>query len=222
MLNYKGAAHEVEPEAHKVRFEILRPCLIDRYWEFRDRSMYKRAQPITNKNLNLPEELHSMDAAFVWGGNGRLYFFKGDKYWRYNDRLKRIDHGYPRPIRGAWNGVPDNLDAAMQWKNGKSYFFKGIRYYGLDDHTLTVPSIYPRRISTYWMSCSAKGLINSKLAPIKQGNDTSQVPTTDSSSNASPPSGTSNKSHSAASGVSFSVTLLLICIVVHRFSLYDF
>ena len=137
-------------------------------------------------------------------------------------RLKRIDHGYPRPIRGAWNGVPDNLDAAMQWKNGKSYFFKGIRYYGLDDHTLTVPSIYPRRISTYWMSCSAKGLINSKLAPIKQGNDTSQVPTTDSSSNASPPSGTSTKSHSAASGVSFSVTLLLICFVVHRFSLYDF
>lgn len=176
--------------------------------------MYKGPNPISDENLNLPEELINMDAAFVWGENGRIYFFKGKNYWRYNERLKKVDHGYPKPIKGAWKGVPDNLDAAMQWKNGKSYFFKGIRYYGLDDYTLKVPSIYPRRISTYWMGCSAEGLINNKLAPLRQGDET--LATIESSTNVSSSATTKSNTHSAATTISSSCSQLIFCLFVLR------
>ena len=120
---------------------------------------------ITGAELNLPKELENMDAALIWGLNGRVYFFKGDKYWRYNDKTKSVDWGYPRSIANGWR-VPNNLNAALKWKNGKSYFFKGYEYYGYDDYTNSVPAKYPLKISTYWMGCSSDGLVNGKISPL--------------------------------------------------------
>jgi hypothetical protein len=36
-----------------------------------------------------------LDAAFVWGGNGKIYFFKGDKFWKFDpDRRPFIRKGH--------------------------------------------------------------------------------------------------------------------------------
>ena len=115
-----------------------------------------------------------MDAALRWGGSGDIYFFKGEKYWRYNER-KGIDYRYPRLTRLSWLGVPDNLDAAIQWKNGKSYFFKGRQYYGIDDFSTSVGSGYPKDIATYWMACSSNGLTGGKIAPLKLNSETPTI-----------------------------------------------
>lgn len=80
----------------------------------------------------------NIDAAMVWGGNGKIYFYKGSKFWRY-DPLKRppVKATYPKPISN-WEGLPINIDAALQYTNGYTYFFKGDKYYRFNDRTFSV------------------------------------------------------------------------------------
>ena len=40
------------------------------------------------------------DAAVNWG-NGKIYFFKGDQYIRYDVNSGKSDKGYPKPIAGT-------------------------------------------------------------------------------------------------------------------------
>ena len=96
-----------------------------------------------------------MDAVFVWGRNSKTYFFKGDKYWRYNGN--KIDYGYPRSI-GVWKGVPANIDSVMKWRNGKTYFFKGTTYHRLNDWNIQVEADYPKSIALKWMRCEKENL----------------------------------------------------------------
>ena len=136
-----------------------------RYWTFfANRTLVQG--PTSMSDLNLPAEVHNMDAAFEWGANGELYIFKGTKFWRYNSLRRSIDPGYPKTISSVLPGLPNDLDAALQWKNGKTYFFKGSHYYKLDDANIRIASGYPKSISTYWMGCSPAGLINGgKISP---------------------------------------------------------
>ncbi|WP_219835385.1 hemopexin repeat-containing protein [Paenibacillus sp. R14(2021)] len=75
-----------------------------------------------------------IDAAVNWG-NGKLYFFRGSEYLRYDITLDRVDPEYPKPIGDWWPGVwPDNIDAVLYQGGQKAYFFKGSEYrrYDLD------------------------------------------------------------------------------------------
>lgn len=119
--------------------------------------------------LNLPQELADMDAALEWKRNGKTYFFKGSKYWRYDRTRSKIDDGYPRDI-SVWKGIPSDVDAAFQWKNGRSYFFQGNKYYAFDDYKVTVlednDNPYPRDVATYWMGCTNPEV---KIDPVQEG-----------------------------------------------------
>ena len=68
-----------------------------------------------------PEE--DIDAALVWGKDGRLYLFKDEFYWNFDLKSKAMVVG-PRRITKGWPGVPPYLSAALRWTNGKSYFFQ--------------------------------------------------------------------------------------------------
>ena len=51
-----------------------------------------------------------MFSAFTWPNNRYTYFFKGDKYWRFDSNMG-MSKGYPRKIADEWTGIPNNLDA---------------------------------------------------------------------------------------------------------------
>lgn len=126
-----------------------------RFWVYKNKEYIHGPAKISE--LNLPDELVNMDAAFQWVRNGKIYFFKGSKYWRFDstsDKLK-ADAGYPRDI-SVWRGVPNDINAVCQWKK-RSYFFKGNKYYAYDDKAVQLlkdnENPYPRDVALNWMGC---------------------------------------------------------------------
>ena len=56
----------------------------------------------------------------------KVYFFRDDKYCRYDTQRDATDPDYPTEIAGKWNGLPSQgIDAALNWGDGKVYFFSG-------------------------------------------------------------------------------------------------
>ncbi|MDP1774858.1 MAG: hemopexin repeat-containing protein [Methylobacter sp.] len=91
-----------------------------------------------------------VNAAVVWG-NGKVYFFKGSQYIRYDIVADKVDAGYPKPIKGNWPGLwADKIDAGVVWPNGKAYFFKGSKYIRYDIATDKADAGYPRAIQGSW------------------------------------------------------------------------
>ena len=115
------------------------------YWRFSD---------IGQMDPGFPKQLESgfpgippnVDAAFVWPSNDQLYVFKGSRYWKYPD----IHHMHI----SNWDGIPDNLDAALQFSNGKSYFFKRSKYYLYNDTADSVSLGFPKETGLGWFDCS--------------------------------------------------------------------
>lgn len=115
--------------------------------------------PANINNIGLSEELSNMDAALVWGRNGRTYLFKGKQYWRLSagpiGRRSSIDPGYPRLISRAWRGVPNDIEAAFKWHSGRTYFFKDNMYYRISDFPkVSVDRNYPKNTGLGWIKCS--------------------------------------------------------------------
>jgi matrix metalloproteinase-14 (membrane-inserted) len=62
----------------------------------------------------------------------------GSKFWRFDPSQKPpVKSTYPKPLSN-WEGIPDNLDAALQYTNGYTYFFKRGQYYRFNDRTFMV------------------------------------------------------------------------------------
>ena len=82
--------------------------------------------------------------------NGKMYFFKGSRYWRFSPD-KTLDRGFPKKISDGFEGIPNNVDAAFVWsRNDKIYFFKGSQYFKFDPKKKTpVDESYPRPISNW-------------------------------------------------------------------------
>jgi Hemopexin/Astacin (Peptidase family M12A) len=91
-----------------------------------------------------------VNAVAVWG-NGKVYFFKGTKYIRYDIASDKVDPGYPKSIATNWPGLwTDAIDAAVVWPNSKAYFFKGAQYIRYDLATGKADPGYPASIQSGW------------------------------------------------------------------------
>uniref|UniRef100_A0A1B6E667 Peptidase metallopeptidase domain-containing protein n=1 Tax=Clastoptera arizonana TaxID=38151 RepID=A0A1B6E667_9HEMI len=107
-------------------------------------------KPITN--LGLPESLDHIDAAMVWGHNGKTYFFSGTMFWRFDEEVGHVELDYPRDM-AIWGGVGYYIDTAFQWKNGKTYFFKGKGFWQFKDINMKVENPRQTLSAPFWMGC---------------------------------------------------------------------
>ncbi|KAM6463206.1 vitronectin [Liasis olivaceus] len=75
-----------------------------------------------------------IDAAFTrMNCQGKTYLFQGNLYWRFDDGV--LEDGFPRNISDGFQGIPDDLDAALAlpaenyFASEHVYFFKGSQYW---------------------------------------------------------------------------------------------
>jgi hypothetical protein len=108
-------------------------------------------QPIAGHWPGFPPEFEKgIDAEVMWN-NGKVYFFKGDQYLRYDIASDKVEAGYPQSIVSHWPGVwSDHIDAGVVWPNGKAYFFKGDQYIRYDLAADKADPGYPQAISSHW------------------------------------------------------------------------
>jgi hypothetical protein len=105
---------------------------------------------------------NGIDDALNWG-NGKVYFFKGAQYLRYDLTADKVDAGYPKPISGNWGGIngtgfENGIDAALNYGNNKVYFFKDDKYVRIDMNTKSVDAGYPKLIAGNWPGVPTTGL----------------------------------------------------------------
>ena len=93
---------------------------------------------------------------------GKVYFFRGNDYARYDWASDRADAGYPRNIAANWHNLPagftGGFDAAVNGRGpfaGKAYFFKGDRYIRYDWAADRADPGYPATIAANWHNLPA-------------------------------------------------------------------
>jgi hypothetical protein len=92
-----------------------------------------------------------LHTAAMMSDNGKAYFFKADRYLRYDINDDRADQGYPKQISDGWPGLwPRHVDAAAVWPDGRTYFFKGDEYVKYDRENRKVFDGYPKKIKDHW------------------------------------------------------------------------
>ncbi|MBF0547392.1 MAG: hypothetical protein HQM08_23320 [Candidatus Riflebacteria bacterium] len=100
----------------------------------------------------------------VEDGSGKVFFFKGNKYIRFDIKADKADPDYPKPIGATnWPGLPwtDGINAAFNNGQGKIYFFKGDQFVRFDVKADKVDPDYPKPIdATNWPGLPWKGAID--------------------------------------------------------------
>lgn len=135
-----------------------------RYWRFTNFTMDADYPKLISKGFSgIPD---NVDAAFVWSGNGKIYFTKGSLYWRFDPTNRPpVKSNYPEMLSN-WEGIPNNLDDALQYSNGYTYFFKDGTYYRFNDRSFTVDEAdppFPRPVGYWWLGC--KSSASQRAAP---------------------------------------------------------
>jgi hypothetical protein len=102
-----------------------------------------------------------IDDAVNWG-NGKAYFFRGERYLRYDIAADAIDPGLPLPIAGNWPGLAEagfgsGIDAVENWGTGKAYFFRGDAYLRYDMAADGVDPGYPLAVAGNWPGLAEAG-----------------------------------------------------------------
>ncbi|XP_061544864.1 matrix metalloproteinase-19 isoform X1 [Phycodurus eques] len=101
---YPKKVHRISPSIDAAFYLEKNKRLIfikgSNFWQW-DELKYNTLtpRPLSTLFTGVPS---SPDAAFTWT-NGKVYFFKGDDYWRVNDLL-RVDRGYPLSKEERWMG----------------------------------------------------------------------------------------------------------------------
>ncbi|KAJ0069579.1 hypothetical protein NL108_010402, partial [Boleophthalmus pectinirostris] len=114
-LFWMGLPNDIDAayERHDGKFVFFKD---ERYWLFREADVLPGyPQPLHAYGRGIPT--HGIDTAIWWEPNEYTYFFKGDRYWRYNEETRTTDADFPKPI-SRWGKIPPSPKGAFLSDDG--------------------------------------------------------------------------------------------------------
>ncbi|XP_066503647.1 matrix metalloproteinase-15 [Hoplias malabaricus] len=138
-------------ERHDGRFVFFKGS---QFWLFREANLEPGyPQELMEYGRDIPYD--KIDTAIWWEPSGFTYFFKGDRYWRFNEQLRAADRDYPKPVSVWDSSVPVSPKGAFLSDDGAyTYFYKGTKYWKFDNHRMKSEPGYPKSILRDFMGCS--------------------------------------------------------------------
>ncbi|XP_062816559.1 matrix metalloproteinase-28 [Anolis carolinensis] len=115
------------------------------YWTVSEAGGSSGPHPI---QVKWPGMTSNLDAATFSEEDGKFYFFKGGRCWRYRGSF--LDDGFPQKcsgVRGGGGALPRHPDTALFFRPlGQLVLFKGPKYFVVDGGALQVEPYYPRSL----------------------------------------------------------------------------
>ncbi|KAM5245966.1 LOW QUALITY PROTEIN: matrix metalloproteinase-27-like [Ctenodactylus gundi] len=149
------------PDGIQAAYEDLERDLVflfkgKQYWALSGYDV-QQGYPRAISDYGFPSTVYAIDAAVSY--REKTFFFVNNQYWRYDNRRRSMDPGYPRCISSTFPGIGNSVDAAFE-KDGIFFFFSGSTYYAFN---LISNRVTKSARSNLWLNFG--GLLREALNP---------------------------------------------------------
>uniref|UniRef100_A0A3B4ATL4 Peptidase metallopeptidase domain-containing protein n=1 Tax=Periophthalmus magnuspinnatus TaxID=409849 RepID=A0A3B4ATL4_9GOBI len=118
-----------------------------KYWVVQQLKTKSHAASISD--FGFSSSVKHIDAVVHVSEYGKTIFFTGDLYYRYDERKRKMDSGFPRHIHIDWPGIPSKVNAAFKLQ-GSIFIISGTKSYQYDYRKNKVVKIIS---ANSWLGC---------------------------------------------------------------------